>query len=52
MYKDLNGDGVVNTGGNTVDNPGDRSIIGNSTPPVSYTHLPVRPVLRTPAIRY
>ena len=32
MYKDLNGDGVVNTGGNTVDNPGDRSIIGNSTP--------------------
>ena len=32
MYKDLNGDGVVNTGANTVDNPGDRSIIGNSTP--------------------
>ena len=32
MYKDLNGDGVVNTGANTVDNPGDRKIIGNSTP--------------------
>lgn len=32
MYADLNGDGVVNSGGNTVDNPGDRKIIGNSTP--------------------
>lgn len=32
MYADLNGDGVVNSGANTVDNPGDRTIIGNSTP--------------------
>lgn len=32
MYKDLNGDGEVNSGENTVDKPGDRSIIGNSTP--------------------
>src|SRR5690606_32233953 len=29
---DLNGDGVVNPGDNTVDNPGDRIIIGNETP--------------------
>jgi hypothetical protein len=29
---DLNGDGVVNPGDNTVDNPGDRIIIGNSSP--------------------
>ena len=32
MYADLNGDGVVNGGANTVDNPGDRVVIGNSTP--------------------
>ena len=30
--KDLNGDGVINGGSNTVDNPGDRRIIGNNTP--------------------
>lgn len=30
--KDLNGDGVINTGSNTADNPGDRRIIGNNTP--------------------
>lgn len=36
MYKDLNGDKVINSGGNTVDNPGDRSIIGNSTPRYSF----------------
>src|SRR5690625_266448 len=29
---DLNGDGVINYGGDTVDNPGDRKIIGNSQP--------------------
>lgn len=29
---DLNGDGVVNPGDNTVDNPGDRIIIGNESP--------------------
>lgn len=32
MYADLNGDGVVNNGANTVDNPGDMRVIGNSTP--------------------
>lgn len=32
MYADLNGDGVVNNGANTVDNPGDMKVIGNSTP--------------------
>lgn len=32
MFTDLNGDGVINTGANTVDDPGDRQIIGNSTP--------------------
>ncbi len=31
-YKDLNGDGVINDGDNTVDNPGDRRIIGNNHP--------------------
>ncbi|MEG2494230.1 MAG: TonB-dependent receptor [Mucinivorans sp.] len=36
MYKDLNGDGVVNNGQNTLDNHGDLSIIGNSTPRYLY----------------
>ena len=31
-YKDINGDGVINYGDNTVTNPGDRKVIGNSTP--------------------
>ena len=30
-YKDLNNDGVVDSGDNTLDNPGDRKIIGNSS---------------------
>jgi TonB-linked SusC/RagA family outer membrane protein len=30
--RDVNGDGTINMGDNTVDNPGDRVIIGNSTP--------------------
>jgi hypothetical protein len=34
--RDLNDDGVVNPGDNTVDNPGDRIIIGNSTPRYSF----------------
>lgn len=33
---DLNGDGIIDTGANTFDNPGDREIIGNSTPRYSY----------------
>lgn len=36
MYKDINGDGVVNDGENTTDNPGDFSIIGNNTPRFAY----------------
>ena len=32
MYKDLNGDGIVNNGNTTLDNPGDLSVIGNNTP--------------------
>lgn len=35
-YADLNGDGVINSGANTVDDPGDRKIIGNSTPRYSF----------------
>jgi hypothetical protein len=29
--RDLNGDGVINTGASTLENPGDRKLIGNST---------------------
>ncbi|WP_430973947.1 TonB-dependent receptor [Sunxiuqinia rutila] len=32
MYQDLNDDGVIDWGDNTVENPGDKKIIGNSTP--------------------
>src|SRR5690606_9971716 len=32
MYADINGDGTVNGGSNTLSDPGDLSIIGNSTP--------------------
>lgn len=35
-YKDLNGDGVINYGSNTIDDPGDQRIIGNSTPRYQY----------------
>ena len=31
-YADLNGDGVINWGSNTVENPGDRRVIANTTP--------------------
>lgn len=31
-YKDLNGDGVIDKGKNTVDDPGDMKVIGNTTP--------------------
>lgn len=33
---DLNGDGKINSGANTVDDPGDRTIIGNTTPRYSF----------------
>lgn len=36
-YVDLNGDGVVNEGENTVDSPGDRRIIGNTAPHYLYS---------------
>ncbi|GAB3917095.1 SusC/RagA family TonB-linked outer membrane protein [Larkinella terrae] len=35
-FRDLNGDGVIDPGDNTVDKPGDRTIIGNSTPRYTY----------------
>ena len=35
-YKDLNGDGAINTGKNTLDDPGDREVIGNSRPRYNY----------------
>ena len=35
-YKDLNGDGVIDWGDNTLDNPGDRVVIGNNTPRYHY----------------
>lgn len=35
-YKDLNGDGVIDYGSNTIDDPGDRRLIGNSTPKYQY----------------
>ena len=35
-YVDVNGDGVINTGDNTLDKPGDRKIIGNSLPRYNY----------------
>ncbi|CAL1517191.1 TonB-dependent receptor [Chitinophaga sp. MM2321] len=35
-YKDLNGDSVIFNGSNTVDDPGDKRIIGNSTPRYMY----------------
>ena len=36
MYKDLNGDGKINPGKNTLADPGDRQIIGYSHPRYSY----------------
>lgn len=35
-YADLNGDGKINPGNNTLSNPGDRKIIGNSTARYSF----------------
>jgi TonB-linked SusC/RagA family outer membrane protein len=35
-YRDLNKDGVINTGANTVESPGDRRVIGNTTPRYNY----------------
>ncbi|WP_165357461.1 TonB-dependent receptor [Flagellimonas olearia] len=35
-YADLNGDGVVNAGTNTLDDPGDQKIVGNVAPKYLY----------------
>jgi len=35
-FIDLNGDGQINTGSNTVDDPGDRTIIGNESIRIQY----------------
>lgn len=35
-FYDLNGDGAVNNGANTFDDPGDREIIGNTSPRFCY----------------
>ena len=35
-YKDLDGSGAINTGKNTLDDPGDREVIGNSRPRYNY----------------
>lgn len=35
-YKDINGDGVITRGSNTVEDPGDQKVIGNSTPRYQY----------------
>lgn len=35
-YVDLNDDGKINVGDNTVDDPGDREVIGNNTPRYIY----------------
>lgn len=37
MYKDINGDGKVNNGGNTIYDKGDLSVIGNGTPRFAYS---------------
>ncbi|WP_232835000.1 SusC/RagA family TonB-linked outer membrane protein [Pleomorphovibrio marinus] len=36
QYADLNGDGRITSGNNTLENPGDRRVIGNSTPRYSF----------------
>ncbi len=35
-YVDLDGDGIIGIGKNTADDPGDRTILGNSLPTLSY----------------
>jgi TonB-linked SusC/RagA family outer membrane protein len=36
QYADLNGDGIISSGNNTLENPGDYKIIGNSSPRYTY----------------
>ena len=35
-FKDINGDGIIAQGANTVNDPGDQKVIGNSTPRYQY----------------
>ena len=35
-FKDLNGDGVINDGSNSINNHGDKTVIGNTTPRYEY----------------
>lgn len=35
-YKDINGDNKIDWGDNTLENPGDKKVIGNTTPRFSY----------------
>ncbi len=35
-FRDMNGDNIINNGDNTLANPGDRRVIGNSTPRYTY----------------
>ena len=35
-FVDLNGDGILGIGGNSVNDPGDRKVLGNSLPSLSY----------------
>ncbi len=35
-FRDVNGDGVINNGANTADDPGDRIVIGNASPRYTY----------------
>ena len=37
MYKDLDGDGEITSGSNTIDDHGDKVVIGNSTPRYQYS---------------
>ena len=36
-FADLNGDGIIGAGSGTVDDPGDRMVIGNTTPRYTYS---------------
>ena len=36
-FADLNGDNVIGAGAGTVDDPGDKRIIGNTTPRYNYS---------------
>lgn len=37
MYRDINGDGVISSGANTLDDHGDLKVIGNSTPRFNFS---------------